>query len=33
MKFKKPHKIVLSLVLTTSIITPYASEAFAEGIK
>ena len=31
MKFKKLHKIVLSLVLTTSIITPYASEAFAEG--
>ncbi|QPW14603.1 hypothetical protein I7830_13265 [Mammaliicoccus sciuri] len=31
MKFKKSHKIVLSLVLTTSIITPYASEAFAEG--
>ncbi|MEK4394094.1 hypothetical protein MHH94_08645 [Mammaliicoccus sp. FSL K6-3158] len=30
MKFKKSHKIALSLVLTTSIITPYASEAFAE---
>lgn len=31
MKFKKSHKIGLSLVLTTSILTPYASEAFAEG--
>lgn len=29
MKFKKSHKIGLSLVLTTSILTPYASEAFA----